>query len=75
MHLADHAVPDQFSQPRNLRMATVHIGFHEEDVFLPCCLDKQGYLGLVQTGRFFDQNRLSGSDGQKSMLGMKGMRG
>src|SRR6266700_5606746 len=55
-------------------MATIHIGFHQEDIMAPCRLDDRHGLGMIERNGLLTEHmfsRLSGFDGPFSMERMR----
>src|SRR2546421_12609357 len=55
-------------------MATIHIGFHQEDIMALCRFDDRHGLGMIECNRLLTEHmfsRLSGFDGPLSMERMR----
>src|SRR5579864_2682751 len=55
-------------------MATIHIGFHQEDIMALCRLDDRHGLGVIERNRLLTEHmfsRLSSFDGPLSMKRMR----
>jgi hypothetical protein len=72
--LADDAGADELDQPRGLRVAAVHEGFHEEDAVLARGLGHDHGFGVVQRERLFAKDVLAGPRRLDAPLGMRGVR-
>src|SRR6266568_2970158 len=73
-HLTNHARTDQFQEFRDLRMATIHIGFHEEDTMALRRLDDGHSLGMIERNGLLTEHmfsRLSRFNGPFSMERMR----
>src|SRR6266571_1141798 len=73
-HLTNHTRTDQFQEFRCLRMATIHIRFHQEDTMALRRLDDGHGLGMIERNGLLTEHmfsRLSGFDGPFSMERMR----
>jgi hypothetical protein len=70
---ADFAAADHCHQPRDLRVAAVHEGLHEEHALLSGSFGDGGDFGGVHSRRLFTQHRLAPAHGHDCEFGMPGM--
>jgi len=73
-HLADGACADQFEDAGDLRMAPVHVGFHEEDIVFPRSLQHLDGLVVMHAHRLFAEDMLLGLRGAEGPFPVVRMR-
>ena len=69
------SVSDDFQHPVDLRMAAVHIGFHEKAAFLGGHFCYGNHFGSVHARWLFAEHMLARAQGGDRQFGMPGVRG
>src|SRR2546421_3670005 len=73
-HLTNHTRTDQFQEFRCLRMATIHIRFHQEDTMALRRLDDGQGLGMIERNGLLTEHMFSRLSGFDSPFSMERMR-